>query len=104
MVPELRRHRPVNLADGVVEDDLVELGNHLSSFELAEVAPGLSGRTRGVLGRKPCEVGAVLDLSDQLLALLFAVDQDVSCRRSCHDLLRLVREFGTAPGSNAVAR
>ena len=62
VISELGRDGAVDFANGVVEYNLVEFGNHSAFLELSQISTRRAGRALRVLGGKCCEVSAVLDL------------------------------------------
>src|SRR5690554_2897830 len=87
VVAELRAHRPLHHADGCAEYDFVEFAHHLAAAEIAECAAVAARGAAGMFFRDLCEVGTVFDGLLQLVALGFGVDEDMTCRGSCHGLL-----------------
>ena len=84
MVAELGLHRTLDLADRGGEDDLVELGHHLTGAELAELAAVAAGGAGGVLLGERAEVGAALDLLLEVRSLRLRLDEDVGSGSAGH--------------------
>ena len=77
MPAELGLDRAVGPADRFLEDDAVELRNHLSGSELAKVATAASRRAAGVFPRQCREIGAVVDLLLQVKTQFLTVYEDM---------------------------
>ncbi len=78
VVAELGLNRTVDRADIAGEDDLVELRNHLTGTELAEIAAAGAGGAGGVLLRHLREVRTAFDLGLELIAGILRGDQDMT--------------------------
>lgn len=80
---ELGLDRAVDDVDGFVEDDLIELRDHLALAEFAEFAALLARRALRVLLGERGEVCAALDFLFELGAGGFVLDENVTGR--CFD-------------------
>lgn len=60
------------------EDDLIELGNHLSLAKCPQISAALTGRALRVFRSDRTEIGAAFNLFFQFQALSFVGDQNVS--------------------------
>lgn len=74
MIAKLRLYRPLNGVDAGAENDFVELGDHHTGAELAQIPTGLPGWAGGVLFREIGEIRAADNLVLERLTLLFSVN------------------------------
>ena len=84
MITELGLDGAMDLADFIVENDLVELGHHLSRAELAEFAAQVAGRTQRMLFGHLFEIGPGKDFRLDFFAGFLCLDKNMPCGGSGH--------------------
>ena len=85
VIAELALHRAVHLAQGFLEDDLIDRPHHLPGAHFAQVAAALAGRAGGILAREQVEGLAGGDALLQCGGLRFGFHQNVAGHCLCHD-------------------
>ncbi|OGW78358.1 MAG: hypothetical protein A2Z83_03840 [Omnitrophica bacterium GWA2_52_8] len=79
MISKLGFNGPMDLADRLKKNHLIELGHHLAAKKSPEVPALFSGRTKRMLFRKGPKACAFINFSFEIPAFFFVLYKYVAC-------------------------